>query len=54
VGVLHQVQGDWHGVLIFLILVTIPAFVGGIVLGRNRSIDDELNQRRLAERKGIS
>ena len=42
VGVLHQVQGNWHGVLIFLITVTIPAFVGGIVLGRNRMIDDEL------------
>jgi len=54
VGVLHQIQGDWHGVLIFLIIVTIPAFVGGIVLGRNRSIDDELNQRRLATTKGTS
>ena len=54
VGVLHQLQGDWHGVLIFLIIVTIPAFVGGIVLGRNRSIDDELNQRRLATTKGTS
>ena len=54
VGVLHQIQGDWHGVLIFLILVTIPAFVGGIVLGRNRIIEDELNQRRLATTKGTS
>jgi CP family cyanate transporter-like MFS transporter len=54
VGVLHQIQGDWHGVLIFLIIVTIPAFVGGIVLGRNRIIDDELNQRRLATTKGTS
>ena len=54
VGVLHQMQGNWHGVLIFLIIVTIPAFVGGIVLGRNRSIDDELNQRRLATTKGTS
>jgi len=54
VGVLHQIQGDWHGVLIFLILVTIPAFVGGIVLGRNRIIDDELNQRRLTPTKGSS
>lgn len=54
VGLLHQWQGNWHGVLIFLIIVTIPAFVGGIVLGRNRSIDDELHQRRLATTKGIS
>jgi CP family cyanate transporter-like MFS transporter len=54
VGVLHQIQGDWHGVLIFLIIVTIPAFVGGIVLGRNRIIDDELSQRRLAPTKGSS
>jgi CP family cyanate transporter-like MFS transporter len=54
VGVLHQIQGDWHGVLIFLIIVTIPAFVGGIVLGRNRIIDDELNQPRLAPTKGSS
>jgi len=46
VGVLHQVQGDWHGVLIFLVVITIPAFVGGIVLGRNRMIDDELAAHR--------
>jgi CP family cyanate transporter-like MFS transporter len=44
VGVLHEVQGDWHGVLIFLVLITTPAFFGGIVLSRNRMIDDELKR----------
>jgi CP family cyanate transporter-like MFS transporter len=44
VGVLHQIQGDWHGVLIFLIVVTTPAFIAGIVLSRNRMIDDELKR----------
>jgi hypothetical protein len=38
------VQGDWHGVLIFLVLITTPAFFGGIVLSRNRMIDDELKR----------
>lgn len=42
VGIMHQIQGNWTGVLVFLIIVTIPAIVGGIVLSRNRMIDDEL------------
>ena len=45
IGVLHEVTGSWTSSLWFLFLTAIPAMLAGTVIAKQRSIDEELEQR---------
>lgn len=44
-GVLHELTGTWTSSLWFLFLTAIPAMLAGTVIAKQRSIDEELEQR---------
>ena len=45
IGVLHELTGAWTSSLWFLFLTAIPAMLAGRVIARQKSIDEELQQR---------
>jgi len=45
IGVLHELTGSWTSSLWFLFLTAIPAMLAGRVIARQKTIDEELQQR---------
>lgn len=45
IGVLHELTGTWTSSLWFLFLTAIPAMLAGRVIARQKTIDEELQQR---------
>jgi len=45
IGVLHELTGSWTSSLWFLFLTAIPAMLAGKVIARQKTIDEELQQR---------
>ena len=45
IGVLHELTGNWTSSLWFLFLTAIPAMLAGKVIARQKTIDEELQQR---------
>ena len=45
IGVLHELTGNWTSSLWFLFLTAIPAMLAGRVIARQKTIDEELQQR---------
>jgi Cyanate permease len=45
IGVLHELTGNWTSSLWFLFLTAIPAMLAGRVIARQKTIDEELEQR---------
>ena len=45
IGVLHDLTGNWTSSLWFLFLTAIPAMLAGRVIARQKTIDEELEQR---------
>jgi MFS transporter, CP family, cyanate transporter len=45
IGVLHELTGTWTSSLWFLFLTAIPAMLAGRVIARQKTIDEELEQR---------
>jgi MFS transporter, CP family, cyanate transporter len=45
IGVLHDLTGNWTSSLWFLFLTAIPAMLSGRVIAKQRTIDEELEQR---------
>ena len=45
IGVLHELTGTWTSSLWFLFLTAIPAMLAGRIIARQKTIDEELEQR---------
>lgn len=45
IGVLHELTGTWTSSLWFLFLTAIPAMLAGRIIARQKTIDEELQQR---------
>lgn len=45
IGILHELTGTWTSSLWFLFLTAIPAMLAGRIIARQKSIDEELEQR---------
>ena len=45
IGILHEITGSWTSSLWFLFLTAIPAMLAGRIISRQKTIDEELEQR---------
>lgn len=45
IGILHEITGTWTSSLWFLFLTAIPAMLAGRIISRQKTIDEELEQR---------
>jgi CP family cyanate transporter-like MFS transporter len=43
VGVLHQSTGGWTAPIAFMAALLIPETISGVLAGRNRTIEDEID-----------
>jgi CP family cyanate transporter-like MFS transporter len=45
IGILHEITGTWTSSLWFLFLTAIPAMLAGRIISKQKTIDEELEQR---------
>jgi CP family cyanate transporter-like MFS transporter len=53
VGILHQYTGGWTAPIAFMAALLIPETISGVLAGRNRTIEDEIDLSTPGPAKGV-